>query len=139
MKLRWYGWLTVLAVLALLVNFYAYAGLRRAAGAGDAVAAQARAESPLTHTYIVLGGHLLHYTPFMDGLADGLASSTWGDAYAPIRHNPGVALHLLDSEARGVVHALMGLVYWAPPILLLLALVGWLFRPRQVSLIEQRG
>lgn len=50
-----------------------------------------------------------------------------------------MALHLLDSAAHGVVHALMGLVYWAPPILLMLALIGWLFRPRQVSLIEQRG
>jgi hypothetical protein len=139
MKLRWYGWLTVLAVLALLVNFYAFAGLRRVAGVGVAVAAQARAESPLTHTYIVLGGHILHYTPFMRGVADDLASSTWAQAYVSIRRNPGVALHLLDSASNGVVHALMGLVYWAPPILLMLALIGWLFRPRQVSLFNQRG
>lgn len=139
MKLRWYGWMTVLAVLALLINIYAFAGLRHASGVGDPVASQARLESPLTHTYIVAGDYLVRFTPFMRGTADALAAATWGDAYPAIRHNPGLALHALDSESRGAVHALMVPLYWAPPILFLLALFGWFFRPRKVSLMQQRG
>lgn len=135
MKLRWYGWVTVLAVLCLLLDVYAFAGLHGAPGVGKAVAAQARLESPLMHTYIVAGDYALHGTPFMRGFARGLASSSWGDAYASIRQHPELALYMLNNESRGVVHSLMVPAYWAPPVLFLLALIGWFFRSRKVSLI----
>lgn len=139
MKMPWYGWLTLLAVLALVLDVYAFAGLRRVPGVGDAVAAQARLESPLMDTYLVAGRHALHYTPFMQGFADALAAANWDAAFEPVRENPTLALHELDNRASGVVHGLMVPVYWAPVVLLPIALFGWLFRPRKVSLMRGGG
>lgn len=139
MKMPWYGWATVLAVLALLVDIYAFAGLRRVPGVGPAVAAQARLESPLTQTYLVAGAFALDHTPFMQGVADGLAAATWHDAFAPVRRNPALALHALSARSTGMLHALMVPLYWAPPLLFPLALIGWFFRPRKVSLIRGGG
>lgn len=139
MKIHWYGWLTLLAILALVLDAYAFAGLRRVPGVGDAVAARARLESPLMDTYLVAGSFALRYTPFMQGFSDNLASATWGDAYAAVRKHPRMALYMLGTESRGVVHVLMEPVYWAPLLLFPIALVGWYFRPRKVSLIRSGG
>jgi len=139
MKMPWYGWVTALAILALLLDVYAYAGLRRVPGVGEAVATQARLESPLMHTYLVAGSHALRYTPFMQGFADGLAASTWHDAYAAIRRTPELALHFLRTRSHGIVHALMVPVYWAPVLLFPLALIGWTLRPRKIRLMRGRG
>lgn len=139
MKMPWYGWVTALAVLTLLLDVYAFAGLRRVPGVGDAVATQARLESPLMHTYLVAGGYALHYTPFMQEFADGLASATWHAAYPAVRKNPELALHVLRSESHGFVHALMVPVYWAPLLLFPIALVGWSMRPQKVSLMRRGG
>jgi len=139
MKMPWYGWVTLLTTLALLLDVYAFAGLRRVPGVGDAVAARARLESPLMDTYLVAGTYALRYTPFMQGFADALASSSWHDAYDPVRKNPELALHLLRNESHGMAHALMVPLYWVPVVLFPIALFGWAFRPRKVSLIGRGG
>lgn len=134
-KPRWYAWATALAVLALLIDIYAFAGLGRVPGVGERVAAQARLQSPLMDTYLVAGRYTLRATPFMRGVSDALAASTWGRAFEPIRRKPSLALYLLDSQADGLVHDLMVPIYWAPAVLFLLALLGWWRRPRKVSLM----
>lgn len=135
-RLRWHVWATVLGCIALLSELYAFAGLQRHPRILSAVDAQAILEAPLMHTYIVGGRYLLQATPFMRDASAGLADRAWSDAYAAIRANPMLAADLLQARAHGVVHAVLQLCYWGAPALLLIALAGWTFRPRRVSLIR---
>jgi hypothetical protein len=135
-KLHWYGWVAIVGFLALVVEVYAFGGLLQQPDVGPAVAVQARKGAPVMHTYLVAGRHVLQWTPFMRGSARDLAGAVWGDAYAPIRETPSLAVYLLDHKANGAVHDIVHPLYWLAPLLLLAALIGWMFRPRPVSLIR---
>ncbi len=132
MKIPWYAWTATVGICALILEGYAYAGLQRTPVVGPAVAAQARMQAPLTHTYLVTGGYLLRVTPFMEDASAAIARATWGDAYAAISRHPEQALYQLGARPRGVVHGLLSPLRWFPPLLLPLALFGWLLRPRAI-------
>ncbi|MGB8636042.1 MAG: hypothetical protein WCD66_14080 [Rhodanobacteraceae bacterium] len=108
-------------------------------GAGQAqpgVATQAREESPLAQTYIVLDRHLSTMLPAVGKLSRGLARTCFADAYPAIKADPDVGLHLLFSESRGFMAGLARLAYWGAPILLLASLLLYFLRPKTIHLIK---
>ncbi len=108
-------------------------------GAGQAqpgVAAQARDESPLAQTYIVLDRHLSAMLPSVAGLSLATARTCFAEAYPAIEADPDVGLHLLFSESRGFMAGLARIAYWGAPILLLASLLLYFLRPKTIHLIK---
>lgn len=136
MKLPLYAVAAGLGVVCLAFNMLA---LGAAARAHPAIAAQARAESPLAQTYIVLDRYLRGETPYLAGLANGLANAAFGAAWPAVEAQPELALDSLYADARGKTAAFARAAYWGAPILLLLALVLYVARDRQVRLISTSG
>ncbi len=99
------------------------------------VAKQARDESPLAQTYIVLDRHASSL-PTVEHMSRGLADACFSAAYAEIAANPEVGLHLLFTQSRGPLAGLAKACYWGAPILLLISLVLYFTRPRTISLIK---
>lgn len=133
MKIRASGVCAVAGVLCLASAMLTFGG---AAQIKNAVATQARDESPLAHTYIVLDRHASKWLPAVERLSRSLASICFADAWPAIDANPEVGLHLLWTESRGVPASLAKTSYWAAPILLLLALILYFLRPKSIHLIK---
>jgi hypothetical protein len=136
MKVRMYAVAGVLGIACLVFDVMA---LGAAGKAHPAVEAQARLESPLAQTYIVLGRYLLGGLGFLQGPADALADASFTAAYPAVAAQPELALDSLYAQARGVTAGVARAAYWGAPILLLAFIVLFTFRPRTVHLIRNSG
>lgn len=126
----------VCAVVGLICLIFAVLAFGGAGQAQPAVAAQARAESPLAQTYIVLDRYASRLSPTIRSMSLGLAQSCFGEAYPAIEADPDVGLHLLHSESRGFMAAVARLAYWGAPILLLASLIFYFLRPKTIHLMR---
>lgn len=136
MRIRLYILFGILFVLCLAMDVLTFGALARESGVGPAVAASARAEAPLAHTYIVLGAPIVGALPALHTIGASCAAAAFDDAYSAIAATPSAAIALLFSESRGAVRALFMLFYWGAPLLLLLTIVAWLLRTRPAHLIK---
>ncbi len=135
MRLRLYALFGILFLICLAFDALVYGSLAREPGIGAAVAAAARADSPLLHTYIVLGRPLTTSSALTTA-GQSLADSAYGGAYASIAAMPDAASSLLFDESHGPLRALYLLIYWCAPLFLALAIVAWLLRSRPTHLIK---
>lgn len=133
MKMRAYVLAGVLGLVCLVFDVVAFGG---AGSAQPAVAVQARNESPIAQTYIVLGRHLFRALPSTRDPAEAVAAACFGDAYPAIHDDPEVALHNLFAKSHGALASLAGISYWGAPVLLLASILLYWFRPRPVHLIR---
>lgn len=133
MKVRAWAIGGVLALLCLVFSMLSVGG---AAQVQPAVGAQARAESPLAQTYIVLDRHASALVPAIGRLSRSLADACFGDTWAAIEADPEIGLHLLLTTSRGSLATLARTCYWATPVLLLLSLILYFLRPKPVHLIR---
>lgn len=133
MKVRAYVLAGTLGLACLGFNVLA---IGAAAERFPAVAAQARAESPLAQTYIVLGRYLTDWVPALQTPASALAEASFDNAFAAVEANPSVALDALLTNAQGFFGGLARACYWGAPILLFAFVLLFWFRPRTVHLIR---
>lgn len=132
MRLRKYWLLFVLFVLTLVFNAWVYGSLALEPNVGPALASAARANAPLLHAYIVLGAPVAIRTGTS---GQYVASAAFGAAYPAMAATPAVADSLLFSESRGPLRELLILLFWAGPVLLVLALAAWVLRSRETHLM----
>ena len=132
MWLRKHTWLFALFALSLAFNAWVYASLAQEPDIGPALASSARASSPLLHTYVVLGRPLAARA---GDAGQSIANAAYGNAYKAMSTMPAAAGSLLFSESRGALRALLVALYWATPVLLLLALLAWALRSRNAHLM----
>lgn len=132
MRWRKYRVLFTLFVLCLAFDAWLYGSLAREPEIGPAIASSARANAPLLHTYIVLGEPLAAYT---GASGQRVADVAFGDAYPSITASPATAASQLFNQSRGPWRGLLVVVYWATPLLLVLALASWVLRSRQTHLM----
>ena len=123
----------IAGVVCFVFAMLAFGG---AAQTQPAVAKQARDESPLAQTYIVLDRHVSAWLPAVGRLSQGLAAACFAEVYPAIEADPDIGLHLLWTDSRGILAVLARISYWGAPILLLLALVLHFMRPKTVHLIK---
>lgn len=135
MKLRLHVLLPILFVLSLLYDLALWGGTQALPGVGPSIAQSARREAPLAWTYIVLGEPLTNAMPSVRAWSVGELTRAWGDAFARIEEDPAIAMDALSGESLNGTHRRMRVAYWAPPVLLVLALIAWLRRPRQVRMM----
>ena len=136
MRVRAYLVFGGLFLFCLIIDVACFGALVNEPGVGPAVAASARAQSPLAHTYIVIGRPLARALPPLQACGQALADTAWGDAYPAIMATPEAASDLVFSESRGPVRALCMLFYWLAPALLVLTIAAWLLRTRHTHLIK---
>ena len=136
MRIRWYALFGTFFLFFLLIDALSFAGLAEQAQVGPAIAAGAEAESPIAHTYIVLGRPLVASSPVLRDIGLAMADAAFGDSYTAIEARPSAAIDLLFSESHGSLSALFMLNYWGAPLLLVLTVVCWPLRTRQTHLIK---
>lgn len=133
MRLRKHTVLLTLFVLSLGFDAWVYGSLAGESAIGPALRAAARESSPLLHTYITIGRPLATRVGATAG--QSVADAAYGEAYASMAATPAAADSLLFSASRGAMRGLMVILYWAPPVLLVLGLLAWVFRSRQAHLM----
>lgn len=136
MRFRFYALFGFLFLFCLSLDVLIFGGLSQEAGIGQAIADSARAQAPLTHTYIVLGRPIATRIPAARTAGQSIADAGFGDAYDDIQTTPDAAADLLFSASRGPMRALLVLSYWAAPAFFLLTLLAWIFRTRHTHLIK---
>lgn len=132
MRWRKYGVLFTLFVLCLAFNAWLYGSLAREPDIGPALASSARATAPLLHTYIALGEPLAAYT---GASGQHVADAAFAAAYPSITSSPATAASQLFTDAQGPLRRLFVILYWATPVLLVLALAAWVLRSRPTHLM----
>jgi len=130
--MRKYGMLFTLFVLCLAFDAWLYGSLAREPDVGPAIASSARANAPLLHTYIVLGEPLAAHTGVS---GQRVADAAFADAYPSIIASPATAASQLFTQSRGPLCGLLLVLYWATPLLLVLALAAWVLRSRPTHLM----
>lgn len=120
-------------LVCLVFAMLAYGG---AAQLQAGVAAQARAESPLVQTYVVLDRYASRLAPGVGSLSRQLADACFADAWPAIEADPSIGLSLLSGQSRGLMAGLAAFSRWGAPVLLIASLVLYLLRPRDVHLIR---
>ena len=136
MRFRFYALFGFLFLFCLSLDVLMFGGLSQEAGIGQVIADSARAQAPLTHTYIVLGRPIATRIPVARTAGQSIADAGFGDAYDDIQTTPDAAADLLFSASRGPMRALLVLSYWAAPAFFLLTLLAWIFRTRHTHLIK---
>ncbi len=133
MRPRKYTVLFALFVVCLGFDAWVYASLAREPVVGDALDDAARANAPLLHTYIVIGRPLVGAVGSDAG--QHAANAAYHDAYPAMRALPEAADSLLFSHSLGPLRRIFLTLYWAPPVLLVLGLLAWIFRSRNAHLM----
>ena len=135
-RLRWYALFGILFLICLAVDATAFGALAGETRIGAMIADSARVESPLAHTYIVIGRPLVALSPIWEKTGRDMADAAFGTSYPAILATPDAAITLLFAQSYGVAHAWLLLTYWGAPLFLLLTIIAWLLRTRSTHLIK---
>jgi hypothetical protein len=137
MKVRLYLLALVVFVLCLLYDLVVWGGVRRLPDVGSAIADSARREAPLATTYIAIGSVLDGWVPPLGSFGASILETAWGEGFARIRENPGVAMDLLFHNRWNVAHGWLKTMYWAAPVMLVVTLLLWLRKPKTVRTLRR--
>ncbi|HQW63905.1 MAG TPA: hypothetical protein PLI00_02495 [Pseudomonadota bacterium] len=127
----------IAAVLSLLTNAIAWAGLGQDPGVGAIVRESARRESPLVVSYLLLGDGL-RAVPGVAGVSTELALAGYGPALDRLHAEPAAAMDVLALGGFGPVNAILRINTWATPVLLVLWGILYWLRPRNVHLARRK-
>ena len=133
--MHWRKYTVLFALFALCLAFdaWVYGSLALEPDVGPALASAARANAPLLHSYIVVGVPLAQHVGTTAG--QHVADMAFHDAYPAVTALPAVADSLLFSRSQGPWRGILVALYWATPVLLVLALLAWVLRSRQTHLM----
>lgn len=127
----------VLFALSFLYDIVVWGGVQALPDVGPAIADSARREAPLAATYIAIGSIVDSAMPSLGAFGSARLAEAFGDGFERIRADPTVAMDLIFSSTWNASHGWIKLMYWATPILLLLALILWVRRPKQVRVLRR--
>lgn len=124
-------------VVSLLYDIVIWGALPLLPDVGASIVASARREAPLAATYISIGRGLDDAFPSLQAFGAQRLAGALGDGFERIRDDPTVAMDLIFGTTWNRQHRWIKTVYWAAPFFLLLFIVSWLRRPRQVSALNR--
>jgi hypothetical protein len=127
----------VLFVSSLLYNVIVWGGVRTLGDVGAAIAESARREAPLAATYIAAGSLIDSAVPSLGEFGGARLASALGDAFERIRANPLVAMELVFGPALNASHTWLRTIYWSTPVLLLIAVITWVRRPKPIRVMRR--
>lgn len=138
MKRHWHWWITLLFVWALTYDLVVWGAAGRLPDIGANLQASAQRQALLAHIYMSAGGALDDAVPVLADWGTERARLALANGVDRIKEDPLVSMDLIFSNSWNSTHATMKLMYWAAPVLGVLALIFWSRRPKKVSLIGRR-
>lgn len=129
---------TVLFVLALLWQCLFWGGASTLPEIGEAVRRSAMREAPLVAALMVSGETLAKAVPALGDLGRGWAGPALLPAAERLKADPDVAMDLIFGESLTSSQRFATRGVYALPILLLIAIVAWMRRPRQVRMMGSK-
>ena len=138
MKRRLYLPALLLFVATLLYDIVVWGALPALPEVGASITASAAREAPLASTYIFLGRRVDQSVPALQAFGARRLTDAFGDGFERIRADSTVAMDLIFNTTWNRQHRWLKTTYWAAPVFLLLALVFWSLRPRQVRVFGRR-
>lgn len=127
-----------LFVVVLLADLVMWGAVPTLPDVGVAIERSARNEALLASTYIALGSRLDAWVPMLGNAGAAMMTSAISPAFERIGEDPSVAMDLILNSSYSRAHFWLKFAYWGAPILLVLSLVLWVRKPKQVSLIRGR-
>lgn len=135
-RLHWI--LLVLFVWALAYDLVVWGAAGRLPDLGDKLRVSAQRNALFATLYMAAGGALDSTMPALEDWGAERAQTAFEPGIPRIKDDPNVAIDLIFSQTWNSTHAFLKLMYWAAPVLGLLALVAWSRRPKKISLIGGR-
>jgi hypothetical protein len=135
-RLHWV--LLILFVWALAYDLVVWGAAGRLPDLGDKLRVSAQRNALLATMYMAGGGALVAAVPALENWGAERAQTAFESGIPRIKDDPNVAMDLIFSQTWNSTHATLKFMYWAAPVLGLLALVAWARRPKKVSLIGGR-
>lgn len=128
----------ILLILALLLDFVLWGAVPGLPEVGVLIERSAHSEAVLASTYIFLGGFLDTAVASLGHFGASVMTDALGEAFPRIIEDPNLAMDMILSSTFNSTHRWVRIFYWAPPILFVVYVVLWLFRPKEVKLIRSR-
>ncbi len=138
MKSRLYLIALALFVVSLLYNLVVWGAMPRLPGVGPSIVDSARREAPLATTYIAIGDRIDGAFAPAQAFGAQRLNAALSEGFARIAEDHTVAMDLIFNTTWNSTHRWLKTAYWAAPFFLLLTIVMWMLRPRQVRVLARR-
>ena len=122
----------VLFALCLFYDIVVWGSVYALSEVGPGIADSARREAPLATTYIALGNIVDSWAPPLRDYGSQRLLDGFGQGFERIRADPAVSMDLIFGPSWNATHSWIKTMYWAAPILLVITVILWVRRPRQV-------
>ena len=93
-------------------------------------------ESPVVMVYVAAGEVLDRMVPAFHSIGLDTAEHAFSPGFERIAEDPDVASSLLFDNTWNGTHRLIKIGVWGVPVLLVLFLIAWVRRPRQVRMMR---
>lgn len=127
-----------LFLIVLMADLVMWGAVPTLPDVGIAIERSARNEALLASTYIAIGSQLDAMLPALGDAGAAMMTSAISPAFERIGEDPSVAMDLILSSTYNRAHFWLKFSYWGAPVFLVLALLLWARKPKQVSLIRGR-
>jgi hypothetical protein len=138
MKRHWHWWVTLLFVWALAYDLVVWGAAGRLPDIGTHLQSSAQRQAVLANIYMSAGGALDDAVPILGDWGTQRAQTALADGRERIMEDPMVAMDLIFSNTWNSTHAMLKIMYWAAPVLGVIAVLLWSRRPKKVSLMGRR-
>jgi hypothetical protein len=135
-----YGhWLaTVLFLIALAYDVIVWGAAARIPDIGEKLQTSVHREALLANVYMSVGMPLVAAVPALEAWGANTFRAAVSEGFPRIHEDPSVAVDLIFSQTWNAKHRTLKIIYWAAPVLALIALFLWSRRPKKVSLMGRR-
>lgn len=138
MKRRLYLIALGLFVIVLLYDVVVWGAVPTLPEVGPSIAESARREAPLASTYIAIGRSVDAAVPALRAFGEARLTDALSEGFPRMRDDASVSMDLIFNTTWNAQHRFIRTMYWAAPLLLLLTLLLWTRRPKQVRLMRGR-
>jgi len=138
MKRRLYLIALVLFIVCFLYDLVVWGALPAVPDVGAGIVDSAQREAPLASTYIALGSRIDNALPSLQAFGVSRLTAAFSDGFARIAEDPDVAMDLIFNTTWNAEHRWLKAMYWAPPVFLLVTLLLWSRRPKQIHAVGRR-
>jgi hypothetical protein len=138
MKRRLHLIAIILFFLCFAYDLVVWGALPLLPDVGPSIVQSANREAPMAAAYIGLGRFIDGAVPALQAFGERAMTDAIGAGFERIRGDSTVAMDLIFNTTWNVQHRWLKTAYWAAPFFLLLAVVLWSRRPKQVKTLGRR-
>jgi len=137
MKNRLHVFAAIIFAISFLYDIVVWGSVNELPDVGSGIADSARREAPLATTYIAIGGVVDSVFPALGAFGSAQLSSAWSDGFERMRTDSAVAMDLVLGPTWNATHQWVKTMYWAAPVFLVLSVILWVRRPKQLKVVRR--